>query len=47
MFSYQKDRETKPGNLPKSGAGLDLEKHWIEEYFCLVLVELMLFESDL
>jgi hypothetical protein len=28
--SYQKDKQAKPGNLPKSNAGLDLKKRWIE-----------------
>jgi hypothetical protein len=36
-LSYQKDRRTKPMNLPKSNALLKNEKHWLAKYFHSVL----------
>ena len=32
-FSYQKDKQTKPGNLPKSSAVPEIGYHWVEEDF--------------
>jgi hypothetical protein len=31
--SYQKDKREKAGNLPKSNAVLETEKHWTQKYF--------------
>jgi hypothetical protein len=41
--SYQKDKRTKPGNLPKSNGVPENGEHWIEEYshICLVVRRLM------
>ena len=33
---YQRDKWTKPGNLPKSNALTKIGKHWIEKDFHLV-----------
>jgi hypothetical protein len=37
IFIYRllllEDKRTKPGNLPKSSAVLEIGDHWIEEYF--------------
>jgi hypothetical protein len=32
-FSYQKDKQAKPENLPKGNAPLCIGQHWIEKYF--------------
>jgi hypothetical protein len=31
--SYQKDKQTKPGNLPKSSALWEIGLHWVEKDF--------------
>jgi hypothetical protein len=43
---YQKDKQAKPGDLPKSNNLPEIEEYWIEKYFALLFSEALDIKMD-
>jgi len=42
-YYYQRGKQTKPGNCPKSDAVWEIEEHYIENLFHFFIVQLSMF----